>query len=139
MRGWYVGPHPGDHGRRGTLTQPLGEIVARGTRSTVHAYGRGAVVKVPAASTPEDWIRYEARYAPPVVVGAALAQVAPEPASIAQGHRAQPIQLRIGGIVARYEDQLEPAVARALHEPVDAVRPVADAAHQRHQHQPRVT
>jgi aminoglycoside phosphotransferase (APT) family kinase protein len=45
------------------LTRPLGEIVARGTRSTVHAYGRGAVIKVPAASTPEDWIRYEARYA----------------------------------------------------------------------------
>jgi hypothetical protein len=41
----------------------LGDIVARGTRSTVHAYGRGAVIKVPAASTPEDWIRYEARYA----------------------------------------------------------------------------
>jgi hypothetical protein len=34
----------------------LGDIVARGARSTVHAYGRGAVIKVPAASTPEDWI-----------------------------------------------------------------------------------
>jgi len=41
----------------------LGEVVARGTRSTVHAYGRGAVVKVPVASTPEGWIDYEARYA----------------------------------------------------------------------------
>ena len=41
----------------------LGDIVARGTRSTVHAYGHSAVIKVPAASTPEDWIRYEARYA----------------------------------------------------------------------------
>jgi aminoglycoside phosphotransferase (APT) family kinase protein len=41
----------------------LGEIVARGTRSTVHAYGRGAVVKVPVPSTPEGWIAYEARYA----------------------------------------------------------------------------
>jgi aminoglycoside phosphotransferase (APT) family kinase protein len=41
----------------------LGEVVARGTRSTVHAYGRGAVVKVPVPSTPEGWIAYEARYA----------------------------------------------------------------------------
>src|SRR3954465_595599 len=41
----------------------LGDVVARGSRSTVHAYGRGAVVKVPDPSTPESWIRYEARYA----------------------------------------------------------------------------
>jgi len=41
----------------------LGDIVARGTRSTVHAYGRGAVIKVPAPATPEDWILAEARYA----------------------------------------------------------------------------
>jgi aminoglycoside phosphotransferase (APT) family kinase protein len=41
----------------------LGEVVARGTRSTVHAYGRGAVAKVPVPSTPEGWIAYEARYA----------------------------------------------------------------------------
>ena len=40
-----------------------GEVVARGTRSTVHAYGPGAVVKVPVPSTPEGWIAYEARYA----------------------------------------------------------------------------
>jgi aminoglycoside phosphotransferase (APT) family kinase protein len=41
----------------------LGDVVARGSRSTVHAYGRGAVVKVPDPSTPESWIGYEARYA----------------------------------------------------------------------------
>jgi thiamine kinase len=45
------------------LATLLGELVARGTRSTVHAYGRGAVVKVPVPSTPEGWIRYEAQYA----------------------------------------------------------------------------
>jgi aminoglycoside phosphotransferase (APT) family kinase protein len=45
------------------VPRALGEIVARGTRSTVHAYGRGAVAKVPVPSTPDDWIRYEARYA----------------------------------------------------------------------------
>jgi aminoglycoside phosphotransferase (APT) family kinase protein len=45
------------------LARALGELVARGTRSSVHAYGRGAVVKVPVASTPGDWIAYEARYA----------------------------------------------------------------------------
>jgi aminoglycoside phosphotransferase (APT) family kinase protein len=41
----------------------VGDLVARGSRSSVHSYGRGAVVKVPAASTPEGWIRSEARYA----------------------------------------------------------------------------
>jgi thiamine kinase len=45
------------------LARQLGEVVARGTRSTVHAYGRGAVAKVPVPSTPESWIDYEARYA----------------------------------------------------------------------------
>jgi aminoglycoside phosphotransferase (APT) family kinase protein len=45
------------------LTRLLGDLVARGTRSSVHAYGRGAVVKVPAPDTPEGWIRYEAQYA----------------------------------------------------------------------------
>ena len=43
----------------------LGDVVARGSRSTLHAYGRGAVVKVPAPDDwmPEDWIEREARYA----------------------------------------------------------------------------
>jgi aminoglycoside phosphotransferase (APT) family kinase protein len=41
----------------------LGEVVARGTRSTVYGYGHGAVAKVPVPSTPDAWIRYEARYA----------------------------------------------------------------------------
>ena len=45
------------------MPRPLGDLVARGSRSSVHAYGRGAVVKVPAPSTPEGWIRFEARYA----------------------------------------------------------------------------
>jgi aminoglycoside phosphotransferase (APT) family kinase protein len=46
-----------------TLARSLGEVVARGTRSTVHAYGDGAVAKVPVASTPDSWIEYEARFA----------------------------------------------------------------------------
>jgi aminoglycoside phosphotransferase (APT) family kinase protein len=41
----------------------LGELVARGTRSSIHAYGRGAVVKVPHPSTPARWIESEAAYA----------------------------------------------------------------------------
>ena len=41
----------------------LGELVARGTRSSIHAYGRGAVVKVPYQSTPTGWIKCEAQYA----------------------------------------------------------------------------
>jgi aminoglycoside phosphotransferase (APT) family kinase protein len=45
------------------LARAIGDLVARGTRSTVHAYGRGAVIKVPMPSTPEGWIRAEAQYA----------------------------------------------------------------------------
>ncbi len=45
------------------MARQLGDIVARGTRSSVHAYGTGAVAKVPVPSTPEGWIQYEARYA----------------------------------------------------------------------------
>jgi aminoglycoside phosphotransferase (APT) family kinase protein len=40
----------------------LGDLVARGTRSWIHAYGRGAVVKVPHPSTPTRWIHCEAEY-----------------------------------------------------------------------------
>jgi aminoglycoside phosphotransferase (APT) family kinase protein len=40
-----------------------GELVARGSRSTVHAWGRGAVAKVPDRTTPEGWIHFEALYA----------------------------------------------------------------------------
>lgn len=39
-----------------------GEIVARGTRSSIHAYGAGAVIKVPHPSTPSRWIEAEAGY-----------------------------------------------------------------------------
>jgi aminoglycoside phosphotransferase (APT) family kinase protein len=50
------------------VTRLLGDVIARGTRSAIHAYGRGAVVKVPKAATPdnwmaEDWIQFEAQYA----------------------------------------------------------------------------
>jgi aminoglycoside phosphotransferase (APT) family kinase protein len=45
------------------VTRLLGELVARGTRSSIHAYGRGAVAKVPHPSTPVGWIHFEARYA----------------------------------------------------------------------------
>jgi aminoglycoside phosphotransferase (APT) family kinase protein len=49
----------------------VGEVVARGTRSAVHAYGRHAVIKVPDRATPEQWILAEARYAAAVhAVGA---------------------------------------------------------------------
>jgi aminoglycoside phosphotransferase (APT) family kinase protein len=44
------------------MSRLLGDLVARGSRSTVHSYGPGAVVKVPVLSTPEGWIRSEARY-----------------------------------------------------------------------------
>src|SRR5919109_1113571 len=40
----------------------LGDVVARGSRSVVHAYGRGAVVKVPKLATPAGWILAEAAH-----------------------------------------------------------------------------
>jgi aminoglycoside phosphotransferase (APT) family kinase protein len=45
------------------MARTPGEVVARGTRSAVRAYGRGAVAKVPDATTAESWIRFEAEYA----------------------------------------------------------------------------
>jgi aminoglycoside phosphotransferase (APT) family kinase protein len=45
------------------VLRSLGDLVARGTRSAVHAYGPDAVIKVPDRDTPEDWIVAEARYA----------------------------------------------------------------------------
>src|SRR2546423_3033561 len=45
------------------MARLLGDLVARGTRSSIHAYGRGAVAKVPHPSTPDGWIESEAQYA----------------------------------------------------------------------------
>ena len=53
----------------------LGDVVARGSRSVVHAYGSGAVIKVPKPATPASWIRAEAEY-----VEAVRAVGAPAPA-----------------------------------------------------------
>ena len=53
----------------------LGEVVARGSRSVVHAYGQGAVIKVPKPATPAGWILAEARH-----VEAVRAVGAPAPA-----------------------------------------------------------
>ena len=40
----------------------VGEQLASGSRSSVFAWGRDAVAKVPFASTPEAWIHFEALY-----------------------------------------------------------------------------
>ena len=40
----------------------LGDLIATGTRSTVHALGTDMVAKVPLATTPDAWIRHEAMY-----------------------------------------------------------------------------
>ncbi|MEA2406113.1 MAG: hypothetical protein QOE69_232 [Thermoleophilaceae bacterium] len=53
----------------------LGDVVARGSRSLVHAYGHGAVIKVPKPATPASWIEAEAEY-----VEAVRAVGAPAPA-----------------------------------------------------------
>lgn len=53
-----------------------GEVVGAGSRSTVHAYGRDAVAKVPFESTPDSWIRHEANYSDAVrAVGAPAPRV----------------------------------------------------------------
>ena len=53
-----------------------GVLVARGTRSSIHAYGRRAVIKVPYPSTPTGWIKCEAHYADAVrEVGAPVPRV----------------------------------------------------------------
>lgn len=44
------------------MARALGEVVARGSRSAVYAYGAGAVIKIPDRSTPGDWIEIEATY-----------------------------------------------------------------------------
>jgi aminoglycoside phosphotransferase (APT) family kinase protein len=71
------------------LARLLGDVVARGSRSSVHAYGRGAVVKVPDAETPAGWILYEARYTEAVREAGARAprllgieQISGRPASV---------------------------------------------------------
>jgi aminoglycoside phosphotransferase (APT) family kinase protein len=53
----------------------LGDVVAHGSRSVVHAYGRGTVIKVPKPATPASWIRAEAEH-----VEAVRAVGAPAPA-----------------------------------------------------------
>jgi aminoglycoside phosphotransferase (APT) family kinase protein len=77
---WYV---------RLTLARLLGDVVARGSRSSVRAYGRGAVVKVPDPETPAGWILFEAEYTEAVrAVGApaprllGIEQIAGRPASV---------------------------------------------------------
>jgi aminoglycoside phosphotransferase (APT) family kinase protein len=67
----------------------LGDVVARGSRSVVHAYGRGAVVKVPKPGTPASWILSEAEHVEAVrTVGApapallGMEQVFGRPASV---------------------------------------------------------
>lgn len=45
------------------MTRPLlGEPIARGSRSVVHAWGVGAVAKVPLDGVPSGWIREECRF-----------------------------------------------------------------------------
>jgi len=67
----------------------LGDLVARGSRSSVHAYGRGAVVKVPDPETPGGWIPSEAQYSEAVRAAGApvprllgIEQIAGRPASV---------------------------------------------------------
>lgn len=43
------------------MTQ-LGELVARGSRSNIYAWGTDCVAKVPLPETPDGWIRFEAIY-----------------------------------------------------------------------------
>lgn len=53
---------PDDGSGTQNLTRLLGDVIARGTRSAVHAYGRDAVIKIPDRWTPGTWILAEAAY-----------------------------------------------------------------------------
>jgi aminoglycoside phosphotransferase (APT) family kinase protein len=44
------------------VARTLGDVVARGSRSAVRAFGRGAVIKVPDPGTPVEWILAEAKH-----------------------------------------------------------------------------
>jgi aminoglycoside phosphotransferase (APT) family kinase protein len=44
------------------VVHSLGPVIARGSRSTVYAWGDDAVIKVPFDDTPDEWIVFEARY-----------------------------------------------------------------------------
>ena len=44
------------------MPKTLGDVVARGSRSAVRAFGRGAVIKVPDPGTPVEWILAEAEH-----------------------------------------------------------------------------
>ncbi|MEA2311130.1 MAG: hypothetical protein QOE28_1098 [Solirubrobacteraceae bacterium] len=44
------------------MARNLGDVVARGSRSAVRAFGRGAVIKVPDSGTPVEWILAEAEH-----------------------------------------------------------------------------
>ena len=59
----------------------LGDLIATGTRSTVHALGTDMVAKVPLATTPDAWIRHEAMYTQAVRAAGAPAPrvVSPSP------------------------------------------------------------
>jgi hypothetical protein len=84
----------------------LGEVVARGSRSVVHAYDHGTVVKVPKPATPASWIRAEAKHveavraagAPaPVLLG--VEEVFGRPATVWE--RVDASQRRCGRVLAR--------------------------------------
>jgi aminoglycoside phosphotransferase (APT) family kinase protein len=75
------------------VTRLLGDVVAHGTRSAIHAYGRGAVAKVPKPDNwmADDWIRCEAQYAEAARAAGApaprllgIATIAGRPASVWQ-------------------------------------------------------
>jgi len=77
------------------MARSPGEVVARGTRSSVRAYGRGAVIKVPDAATSERWIRFEASYAEAARLSGAPV---PEPLGIEQiDGRAASVWERVNG------------------------------------------
>jgi aminoglycoside phosphotransferase (APT) family kinase protein len=44
------------------VARTLGDLVARGSRSAVRAFGCGAVIKIPDPGTPEAWILAEAKH-----------------------------------------------------------------------------
>jgi len=62
----------------------------------------------------------------------ALAQKVPEPLGLPRGHSAQGAELRVGAVITGHQDQGHATLGQ-LHQPLDAVAPVADTTVQRQQ------
>ena len=101
----------------------MSRMINRGTRQGLRL--------VPAIVTAQPLVGQAAielqRIVPP-----ALAQKVPEPLSLLGGHSAQGAEFRVGTVITGHQDQGHATLGQ-LHQPLNAVAPVADTTVQRQQ------